>query len=79
MATGSLLALIVLGLAWELWLAPLRPGGAWLVLKVVPLVLLVAGVQRASRLQSAMPSRWLSNRNSRGTSPPMTMPLPKGP
>src|SRR4051794_1984022 len=34
-AVGSLLALIVLGLAWELWLAPLRPGGSWLVLKVL--------------------------------------------
>jgi uncharacterized membrane protein len=31
-AVVSLLALIVLCLAWELWLAPLRPGGSWRVL-----------------------------------------------
>jgi uncharacterized membrane protein len=37
-AVGSLLALIALGLAWELWLAPARPGGSWLVLKVLPLL-----------------------------------------
>jgi hypothetical protein len=35
---GSLVGLIVLGLAWELWLAPLRPGGSLLALKVLPLV-----------------------------------------
>jgi uncharacterized membrane protein len=40
------LALIVLGLAWELWLAPLRPGGSWLVLKVVPLLLPFPGMLR---------------------------------
>lgn len=39
-------ALIVLGLAWELWLAPLRPGGSWLVLKVVPLLLPLPGMLR---------------------------------
>ena len=37
-AVGSLVVLIALGLAWELWLAPLRPGGSWLVLKVLPLL-----------------------------------------
>ena len=29
----SLVVLIFLCLAWELWLAPLRTGGSWLVLK----------------------------------------------
>lgn len=43
---GSLLGLIVLGLVWELWLAPLRPGGSWLVLKVLPLCLPLAGLLR---------------------------------
>jgi uncharacterized membrane protein len=43
-AAASLLALIALGIAWELLLAPLRPGGSWMVLKVVPLLLLVRGV-----------------------------------
>lgn len=40
----SLIALIALGLAWELVLAPLRPGGSWLALKVVPLLLPLRGV-----------------------------------
>jgi uncharacterized membrane protein len=44
---ASLGALIVLCLAWELWLAPLRPGGSWLALKVVPLLAAVPGVSRA--------------------------------
>jgi uncharacterized membrane protein len=35
---GSLIALIFLGLAWELVLAPLRPGGTLLALKVLPLL-----------------------------------------
>ena len=46
LAVGSLLGLIVLGLAWELWLAPLRPGGTWLALKVLPLCLPLAGLLR---------------------------------
>jgi uncharacterized membrane protein len=46
LAVGSLLALIVLGVAWELWLAPLRPGGSWLVIKVLPLCLPLAGLLR---------------------------------
>ncbi len=43
LAVGSLLGLIVLGLLWELWLAPLRPGGSWLVIKVLPLCIPLAG------------------------------------
>ena len=43
-AAGSLLALIVLCVAWELFLAPLRPGGSWMVLKVLPLLLPLRGV-----------------------------------
>ncbi|MFA5082616.1 MAG: DUF2069 domain-containing protein [Hydrogenophilaceae bacterium] len=43
-ASASLIALILLGLAWELWLAPLRPGGSWLVLKVLPLLALLFGI-----------------------------------
>lgn len=56
LAVGSLLALIVLGLAWELWLAPLRPGGSWLVLKVLPLCIPLAGFLR-NRLYTY---RWVS-------------------
>ena len=48
-AVACLVALIFLGLAWELWLAPLRPGGSWLVLKVLPLMAPLFGVLRARR------------------------------
>lgn len=43
-AVACTLALIALGLAWELWLAPLRPGGSTLALKVLPLCLPLAGL-----------------------------------
>lgn len=56
LAVGSLLALIVLGLAWELWLAPLRPGGSWLAIKVLPLTLPLAGLLK-NRMYTY---RWLS-------------------
>jgi len=36
--------LILLCVAWELVLAPLRPGGSWMVLKVLPLLLPLRGV-----------------------------------
>ena len=42
----SLCALIVLCVAWELWLAPLRPHGSALVLKAVPLLFALRGVWR---------------------------------
>lgn len=45
-ATLSLLALICLCVLQEMWLAPLRPGGSWLVLKALPLVLAARGVLR---------------------------------
>jgi uncharacterized membrane protein len=48
-ALASLLALIALCLAWELWLAPLRPGGSWLVLKTLPLLAPLIGVLHARR------------------------------
>ncbi|ASU39866.1 hypothetical protein hmeg3_17300 [Herbaspirillum sp. meg3] len=43
-AAISLVALIVLCVAWELVLAPLRPGGSWMVLKVIPLLFPLRGV-----------------------------------
>lgn len=43
-AAGSLIALIFLCVAWELILDPLRPGGSWLVLKVLPLLFPLRGV-----------------------------------
>ena len=43
-ALGSLVLLIVWCVAWELALAPLKPGGSWLVLKAAPLLLPLYGV-----------------------------------
>jgi len=48
-AAAALVLLIVLCLAWELWLAPLRPGGSYLAFKVLPLLLPLRGV-RAGRV-----------------------------
>jgi uncharacterized membrane protein len=45
-AAASLLALALLEVLWELWLAPLKPGGSWLALKAVPLLALTPGVAR---------------------------------
>jgi uncharacterized membrane protein len=56
LAVGSLLGLIALGLAWELWLAPIRPGGSWLALKVLPLCLPLAGLLK-NRMYTY---RWVS-------------------
>ena len=55
-AVGSLLGLILLGLAWELYLAPLRPGGSWLALKVMPLCIPLAGLLK-NRMYTY---RWVS-------------------
>ncbi|HLX82049.1 MAG TPA: DUF2069 domain-containing protein [Burkholderiales bacterium] len=43
-ASAALLALIGLCLAWELWLAPLRPGGSYLALKAAPLGIPLLGI-----------------------------------
>jgi uncharacterized membrane protein len=53
-AVGSLLGLIVLGLAWELWLAP--TGSRFLAFKVLPLVIPLAGLLK-HRLYTY---RWVS-------------------
>ena len=53
-AVGSLLALIVLGLAWELWLAP--TGNRTLALKVLPLAVPLAGLLK-NRMYTY---RWVS-------------------
>ncbi len=36
--------MIALCLAWELWLAPLRPGGSYLALKAAPLGIPLLGI-----------------------------------
>lgn len=43
-AIGSLVLLIVWCVAWEMWVAPLKPGGSWMVLKAVPLLFPLLGV-----------------------------------
>ena len=48
-ASVSLIALIFLTLTWELWLAPIRPGGSWLVLKTLPLLLPLMGILKGRR------------------------------
>ena len=45
-AAATLYALLLLCLAWEVWLAPLRPGGSWLALKILPLLWIVPGITR---------------------------------
>ena len=48
-ALAALGALILLCLAWELWLSPLRPGGSLLALKALPLALAIPGVFSGKR------------------------------
>ncbi len=56
LAVASLVGLVVLSLGWELWWAPLRPGGSWLALKALPLCVPLAGL-----LKNKMYTyRWLS-------------------
>ncbi len=56
LAVGSVVGLIVLGLAWELWLAPIKPGGSLLALKVLPLCFPLAGLLK-NRMYTY---RWVS-------------------
>jgi uncharacterized membrane protein len=49
LAAISLVCLLVLCLAWELWLAPLRPGGSTLSLKALPLLFPVFGLLHGKR------------------------------
>lgn len=55
-ATGSVMALIALCLAWELVLAPVRPGGSWIALKALPLCIPLAGLLK-NRMYTY---RWVS-------------------
>lgn len=48
-SSTSLILLIFVTLAWELWLAPIRPGGSWLVLKTLPLLLPLMGILKGRR------------------------------
>ena len=48
-AGTSLIALILVCLAWEGWLAPFKPEGSALILKAVPLLLPLFGILRGKR------------------------------
>ena len=62
MAGSSLIALIMVCLAWEGWLAPLRPGGSWLILKAVPLLLPLHGIIHGRRYTSEELCRRITGR-----------------
>ncbi len=47
-ANVSLWLLFLLCVAWETFLAPLRPGGSWMFLKALPLVFAFKGVAQGS-------------------------------
>lgn len=55
-ARWSWLALLLLCVLWELWLAPLRPNGSWLWVKALPIAFTLPGVWRghAQSLQVAL-------------------------
>lgn len=53
-AAASWLALLLLTVLWEGLLAPLRPGGSWLMLKGLPMLLPLAGVRRGE----VKPMQW---------------------
>lgn len=48
-ASMSLLGLIALCIAWEGWLAPLKPQGSWLILKAIPLLPPLFGILKGKR------------------------------
>lgn len=49
LAVAACIGLIVLAVVWERWLAPIRPGGSWLMLKAVPLLLPLPGLLKGRR------------------------------
>ena len=48
LASVSLFALIVLCVTWETVVAPLRPGGSWMLLKALPLAFPLRGILRGN-------------------------------
>jgi uncharacterized membrane protein len=51
---AALATLLLLELLWEIWLAPVHAGSAWLALKALPLALVWPGVARGAR----RPAQW---------------------
>jgi uncharacterized membrane protein len=72
LAIACVAALLVLSIAWEIWLAPQRPGGTLLVLKAVPLAaalpFLVRGNVRAFQWWSMLILLYLCEGVVRGMS-----------
>ena len=56
LAVAAVAALTLLEVLWELWLAPLKPGGSWLALKALPLALLWPALARGQ----TRPRQWLA-------------------
>lgn len=48
LASVSLFALIVLCVTWETVVAPVRPGGSWMLLKALPLAFPLRGIIRGN-------------------------------
>ncbi len=46
-ASAATLDLIIVCIAWEWFISPLRPGGSWLILKALPLAVMLPGLWRA--------------------------------
>ena len=59
MAVASLLALIALSLAWELVLAPIKPGGSLIALKALPLCIPLAGLLKHRMYTYRALSLWI--------------------
>ncbi|MFA7503303.1 MAG: DUF2069 domain-containing protein [Burkholderiaceae bacterium] len=49
LATVGCALMVALGIAWEAWLAPIRPGGWMLSLKMLPLALALPAIARGNR------------------------------
>ena len=47
--SGSWIALIILTLLWEGWLAPVKPPGLWLIIKSLPLLIPLFGMLHEKR------------------------------
>ena len=56
LAVAAVTALILLDILWEAWLAPLKPGGSWLVVKALPLLVVWPGLVRGA----ARARQWLA-------------------
>lgn len=57
----GIVALMIICFLWEIWLAPLRPGGTWLAIKALPLLLPLLAVWQHNlyRLQLSSILIWL--------------------